>query len=215
MKNIPIILLYAEFKRAEPPADEEIKSPTKKQKRNLGDAIRDATKSSKFYMGNPELTRLWNLCPDNLQACRGEDRNFLPSIESYLENPKDKADPSYEWRALRLLARQSPHFFTLVQTPSKVSDYLEMVRKKIHETKSKNHKPELEIKSDHENDLDVEKEDGLGEEQDLLKSEQLTPDDRNVHKTTTATEDQLRELSVVIGNDWKRLATKLGNIKKN
>lgn len=161
-------------------------------------------------MGNPELTRLWNLCPDNLQACRSEERNFLPTIESYLENPKDKADPSYEWRALRLLARQSPHFFTLVQTPSKVSDYLEMVRKKIHETKSKSNKQELEIKSDLENDLVVEKEDGLVEEEVLLKSDQLTPDDRNVHKTVTATEDQLIELCIIIGDEWKRLATKLG-----
>lgn len=84
-------------------------------------------------MGNTELTRLWNICPDNLQACRGEDRNFLPSIETYLENPKDKVDQSFEWRALRLLARQSPHFFSLTQTPNKVSDYLEGVRKKIKE----------------------------------------------------------------------------------
>jgi THO complex subunit 1 len=60
-----------------------------------------------------ELTRLWNLCPDNLQASKGVNRNFLPSLESYLGNRKEKADPSFEWRALRLLARQSPHFFTL------------------------------------------------------------------------------------------------------
>lgn len=103
----------------------------------LGDLVQDSIAQKRFYMGCPELTRLWNICPDNLQACRGDDRNFLPSIESYLENPKDKTDPSFEWRALRLLARQSPHFFSLTQTPNKVSDYLEGVRKKIHESKSK------------------------------------------------------------------------------
>lgn len=25
-------------------------------------------------MGNPELTRLWNLCPDNNEACKSEKR---------------------------------------------------------------------------------------------------------------------------------------------
>lgn len=60
---------------------------------------------------------------------------FLP--ESYLENPKEKADPSFEWRALRLLARQSPHFFTLFNSPSyKVSDYLDSVRKKIQKDRT-------------------------------------------------------------------------------
>lgn len=118
--------------------------PTAKQnaakrraERRLGDLVHDSIAQKRFYMGSPELTRLWNICPDNLQACRGEDRNFLPSIETYLENPKDKTDPSFEWRALRLLARQSPHFFSLTLTPNKVSDYLEGVRKKIHESKSK------------------------------------------------------------------------------
>lgn len=57
--------------------------------------------------------------------------------ESYLENPKEKADPSFEWRALRLLARQSPHFFTLFNSPSyKVSDYLDSVRKKIQKDRT-------------------------------------------------------------------------------
>lgn len=105
--------------------------------RRLGDLVADSIAAKRFYMGSPELTRLWNICPDNLQACRGDDRNFLPSIETYLENPKDKTDPSFEWRALRLLARQSPHFFSLTMTPNKVSDYLEGVRKKIQESKTR------------------------------------------------------------------------------
>lgn len=168
-------------------------------------------------MGNQELTRLWNLYPDNLLACRGEDRNFLPSIETYLENPRDKTDPSYEWRALRLLARQSPLFFTQIQSPNKVSDYLETVRKKIHETKSKHQKPEAEsIKADHDGDLVVEKEDGLVEEDsELMKTEQLPQDDRNIHKTVIATEEQMKALCVIIDQSWKTLATKLGNERTN
>lgn len=202
--------IISEFKRPEPPADEQSKIPLKKPRRNLGDIVHDASKQNKFYLGNSELTRLWNLCPDNLKACRGEDRNFLPPIDSYLETPPDKVDPSYEWRALRLLARQSPLFFSPTPAPNKVSEYLENVRKKLNETKSKN-KPENENKMDADNDLMMEKEDGLVEEDsELMKNEQLIADEANVHKIVTATDDQMRELCVIIGNDWEKLAAKLG-----
>lgn len=98
-----------------------------------------------------------------------------------------------------------------MQSPNKVSDYLETVRKKIHEARSRS-KPESEsTKTEQDNDLVVEKEDGLVEEDsELLKTEQLTPDDKNVHKVITATEDQLKELCVILNSDWKKLAVKLG-----
>uniref|UniRef100_A0A182PNK1 Death domain-containing protein n=1 Tax=Anopheles epiroticus TaxID=199890 RepID=A0A182PNK1_9DIPT len=194
--------------------------PAKRPRKPLGHEIRDATVQGKFYMGNPEITRLWNLCPDNLQACKGTDRNFLPSLETYLENPKEKQDPSFEWRALRLLARQSPHFFTLFNTPSyKVSDYLESVRKKIQKDK-------LDIKLEHAIQeetapTNVEQPEAEGEglvsgeeheqmDTELLKTEQLTPEDKNTHKTLAVTKEQLSELAPSIGRDWKKLATKLG-----
>ncbi|XP_040176067.1 THO complex subunit 1 [Anopheles arabiensis] len=194
--------------------------PAKRPRKPLGDLIRDATKQGKFYMGNSEITRLWNLCPDNLQACKGTDRNFLPSLETYLENPKEKQDPSFEWRALRLLARQSPHFFTLFNSPSyKVADYLESVRKKIQKDK-------LDIKLEHAiqeetaptnaEQPEAEGEGLVGEEEheqmdtELLKTEQLTPEDKNTHKTLAVTKAQLSELAPSIGRDWKKLATKLG-----
>lgn len=205
-----------EFKRPELPAastEDVSKPPAKKLRRNLGDSTRDACKQSKFFLGNTELTRLWNLCPDNLQACRGEDRNFLPSIETYLENPKDKVDPSFEWRALRLLARQSPHFFTPIQTPNKVSDYLEGVRKKIHESKTK---VKIEVPTEIKTEaieVVTEKDDGLDvvqDEAELLKTESMGNDDTNTHKTVETTPEQIAELSVVIGSSWKKLGTKLG-----
>ncbi|GAB0096369.1 THO complex subunit 1 [Sergentomyia squamirostris] len=203
-----------EFQRPDPhPSDTgKVTSSQRKYKRLLGDSIKEATKHGKFYMGNPELTKLWNLCPDNLQACKGSDRNFLPSLESYLENPKDKSDPSYEWRALRLMARQSPHFFTLFNTPSyKVSDYLESVRKKIQKDRN-------EIKAEPmEEVLPVVVEqietDNFADDQmeaDLLKTEQLTPEDKNTHKPNMITSDQLQELAPIIGAEWKKLANKLG-----
>lgn len=201
IKSIP------EFKRPEIPEDEQVKSPVKKLKRNLGDLIRENSKQGKFHLGNSELTRLWNVCPDNLQACSSEDRNFLPSIETYLD--KASKDDSYEWRGLRLLSRQSSHFFTQSQNPMKISDYFDMVRKKMVETKTK-HKAPVESKTDTENDFVVDKEDVLAEEDaEMIKGEPLA-DDRNIHKTSTATPEQIKELSVIINDDWKKLGNKLG-----
>lgn len=89
-----------------------------------------------------ELTKLWNLYPDNLEACKAKDRNFLPTLENYfadaidqLESPtpvKDDdnllKDGNFGWRALRLLARRSPHFFTYSNNPiNKLPDYLAMM----------------------------------------------------------------------------------------
>ncbi|XP_058059329.1 THO complex subunit 1 [Anopheles bellator] len=195
--------------------------PAKRPRRPLGDLIRDATRQGKFFMGNQELTRLWNLCPDNLQACKGTDRNFLPSLETYLENPKEKQDPSFEWRALRLLARQSPHFFTLFNTPSyKVSDYLESVRKKIQKDKLdvrlENAIQEETAAPGGVEPTEAEGEGLVGDEEheqmdsELLKTEQLTPEDKNTHKTLAVSKEQLAELAPSIGKDWKKLAIKLG-----
>jgi THO complex subunit 1 len=170
--------------------------------------IRDPTPN--FPLSSSELTRLWNLCPDNLQACKGADRNFLPSLENYLENPKEKADPSFEWRALRLLARQSPHFFTLFNSPScKISDYLDSVRKKIQKDK-------IEVKNEPEEiiqDEQIETENFEESEQmdsDLLKTEPLTAEEKNVHRSVTVTPEQLKDMGTVIGADWKKLGGKLG-----
>lgn len=206
-----------EFKRPEINQDDLSKIPMKKPRRNLGDMLRDASKQGKFYMGNVELTKLWNICPDNLQACRGDDRNFLPSIESYLENPKDKTDQTFEWRALRLLARQSPHFFTMIQTPNKISDYLEGLRKKIHESRAKTIKQEIiEIKT--ESNEKEEKDDNIMDvipdtiiESDTAETEQLSLDnDKNAHKNISVTPIQIRDLSNLIANDWQKLGSKFG-----
>ncbi|XP_035780667.1 THO complex subunit 1-like [Anopheles albimanus] len=195
--------------------------PAKRPRRPLGDLIRDATRQGKFFMGNPEITRLWNVCPDNLQACKGTDRNFLPSLETYLENPKEKQDPSFEWRALRLLARQSPHFFTLFNAPSyKVSDYLESVRKKIQkdklDVKLESAMQDAEAATPNVEQTEAEGEGLVGDEEheqmdtELLKTDQLTPEDKNTHKTLSVSKEQLAELAPSIGKDWKKLATKLG-----
>jgi len=176
--------------------------------------MKEANRKGQFFMGTNELTRLWNIAPDNLLACKSEDRNFLPQLEIYLENPREKNDPSFEWRALRLLARQSPHFFTSVNLPSpphKIVDYLECVSRKI--LKDKN---EVTIRQEITNNTVLEQNEQESvalEEQDdaeLMKTENLTPDDHNTHKTNTVTKENIEEIAAKIDTDWKKLGKKLG-----
>lgn len=51
-----------------------------------------------FFITNlsAELNRLWNLCPDNMAACRSKDRDFLPTLEHYFEEAIEQLDPSIE-----------------------------------------------------------------------------------------------------------------------
>lgn len=109
---------------------------------HLGD-IHAAKSAGKHHnLGNTELTRLWNLCPDNLEACRKKSRKFVPDMQKFLAEPIDQADPAariepeykvinnpnFSWQALRLLSQNSPHFFqnTTAQIKS-LPDYLEHV----------------------------------------------------------------------------------------
>lgn len=179
-------------------------APPRKRKL-LGDVIAEATKAGKFDLGNNELTRLWNLCPDNLQACKGSDRNFLPSLESYLDNPKEKKDPTFEWRALRLVSRQSSHFFTILTPPNekieKISDYLKLFHQKIQKDKG-------EIKTEQSNSVELSMEQTENFQEEVM--EDVEAADENIHKTTTATPEQIEEISKAIGEDWVRLGVKLG-----
>lgn len=182
-------------------------APPRKRKL-LGDIIAEATKAGKFDLDNIELTRLWNLCPDNLQACKGSDRNFLPSLESYLDNPKEKNDPTYEWRALRLVSRQSSHFFTILSPPNekieKIADYLKMFHQKIQKDKG-----ELKTEPSNLMELQMEQAENFTEEVGDTIEDGDTPDE-NIHKTTTATPEQVEEISKAIGDEWRKLGVKLG-----
>lgn len=115
---------------------------TRKRKRSLGDEMASSWRSKKVLMGSPELTRLWNLSPDNLEACKAENRVFLPTLEKFFEEAIDQADPeamveeeykvikdsNFGWRALRLLARRSQHFFQPSSNPFKtLPEYLQSV----------------------------------------------------------------------------------------
>ncbi|VDM18968.1 unnamed protein product [Wuchereria bancrofti] len=67
-------------------ADKEKPSVFKKRPRNRYDP-------SKLDLGNPELTKLWNINPDMLSACEDSRRNFIPMLVAFLEDPLDELDP--------------------------------------------------------------------------------------------------------------------------
>ena len=100
-------------------------------------------------IGSKELSRLWNLCPDNLEACSSSERIFVPSIDVFLEEaleqtkpdsqiPKEEkliSNPNYRWQALRLLSRESTHFFPYANQSHQIrplEDYLENVIIQTH-----------------------------------------------------------------------------------
>lgn len=124
-------------------SEEESKpQSSRKRKVSIGDEVASGWKSKKVLLGSSELTRLWNLYPDNLEACKADNRVFLPTLEEYFSEAIEQADPdamvedeykvikngNFGWRALRLLARRSHHFFQPSSNPFKtLPEYLESV----------------------------------------------------------------------------------------
>lgn len=179
-------------------------------------------------LDSDNLTRLWNYSPDNLQACKSEQRNFLPTLETYLETPHDKSDPAFEWRALRLLARQTPHFFTFVSQPScKISDYLDVVRKRL--TREKELVKQVNTASnnlaEHNNGLAVnsapsEQEHDMAsvalQETESLEVEDTEPvgddvDEMPAHeKPLMVTRAHIDEITPLIGEHWMKVGKKIG-----
>ncbi|XP_064026642.1 THO complex subunit 1 isoform X1 [Pogoniulus pusillus] len=163
--------------------------------------------NKKILMGNEELTRLWNLCPDNMEACKSESREYMPTLEEFFEEAIEQADPenmvenkykavnnsNYGWRALRLLARRSPHFFQPTNQQFKsLPEYLEnMVIKLAKELPP----PSEEIKTGE--DEDEEDNDAL------LKENNESPE---VQRDKAMTGDQIESFAIRLGEQWKALA---------
>ncbi|KAH0951356.1 hypothetical protein HN011_005106 [Eciton burchellii] len=204
--------------------DEEPRKP-KRSRRRIGDMIRDAQMINKYHMGNPELTKLWNLCPNNLEACKSKDRDFLPSLETYFEDAIMELDPAamvddkykkvndgnFGWRALRLLARRSPHFFVHGNYPiNKLPEYLETMIKKIAKDRPQT---QSDVKMENEETPPSESNDQEFNE-DVLKQESEQVDsegtDMKTRKFNKVTSEMVMKLSESLSNDWKKLATKLG-----
>eukprot|EP00076_Gallus_gallus_P037533 XP_025003071.1 THO complex subunit 1 isoform X3 [Gallus gallus] len=163
--------------------------------------------NKKILMGNEELTRLWNLCPDNMEACKSESREYMPTLEEFFEEAIEQADPenmvenkykavnnsNYGWRALRLLARRSPHFFQPTNQQFKsLPEYLEnMVIKLAKELPP----PSEEIKTGE--DEDEEDNDAL------LKENNESPE---VQRDKPMTGEQMEAFAIRLGEHWRALA---------
>nr|XP_047913942.1 THO complex subunit 1 isoform X1 [Anser cygnoides] len=163
--------------------------------------------NKKILMGNEELTRLWNLCPDNMEACKSESREYMPTLEEFFEEAIEQADPenmvenkykavnnsNYGWRALRLLARRSPHFFQPTNQQFKsLPEYLEnMVIKLAKELPP----PSEEIKTGE--DEDEEDNDAL------LKENNESPE---VQRDKAMTGEQMELFASRLGEHWRVLA---------
>ncbi|XP_072267444.1 THO complex subunit 1 [Pyxicephalus adspersus] len=167
--------------------------------------------NKKILMGNDELTRLWNLCPDNIEACKSESREFMPTLEQFFEEAIEQADPenmveneykvvnnsNYGWRALRLLARRSPHFFQPTnQQFRSLPEYLEnMVIKLAKELPP----PSEEIKTGEDEEEEEDDEDN----ESLLKENNESPE---VQQQRTVSGELIESLANKLGEHWKTLA---------
>nr|CAG4636859.1 EOG090X0324 [Ceriodaphnia reticulata] len=206
-------------------------------KRSLGDQIREASKRNKCIIGNAEMNRLWNLCPDNMAACRSKDRDFLPTLENYFEEAIEQLDPSVEsqykrvneanfgWRALRLLARRSLHFFTHGNTPiTRLPDYLETHVRKLAKDMQQSASVMPNIKTEQVDDageveqMEPEADQVPNSEMETVPEEATKPDEAEEQADEETTEkkpilctmEQLSILAKQIGTNWKILAPKLG-----
>eukprot|EP00091_Calanus_sinicus_P023443 TRINITY_DN7922_c0_g1_i1.p1 TRINITY_DN7922_c0_g1~~TRINITY_DN7922_c0_g1_i1.p1 ORF type:complete len:291 (-),score=114.46 TRINITY_DN7922_c0_g1_i1:52-924(-) len=182
----------------------------RRKKRKLGDLIQKEMAEKKVNLGNSGLTALWNLHPDNLEACRAKDRDFLPSLENYFEEAIEQLDPRNEiedaykkvnngewgWRALRLMSRRSSHFFISGNNPiAKLPEYLESMLGKMAKEM-----PGLGAKEETEVGMNADVGDAIAE----------NGEEGEVKETGRVTDAQLVDLSTKLADSWKKLAPKLG-----
>lgn len=195
---------------------------TRKRKAKLGDMIKDATNNGRFLMGNAALTKLWNICPDNLEACASIERDFLPSVEDYFAEAIEQLDPASQveetykkvndgqwgWRALRLLAKKTPHFFTYGNNPiAKLPDYLESMLKRMATggglNKSGNSTMDVDVKLENGSDSKAE-----------IKTEPQASDESEASAPAAfvCTPEQLEKLAENLSTveNWKKITPKLG-----
>lgn len=189
--------------------DDKPKRPTRK--RQAPEDFLGKGPDRKIFMGNDELTRLWNLNQDNMEACKSDSREFMPSLDEFFAEAIEQADPAnmvedeykvvrnpnYGWRALRLLSRRSPHFFQPTNQKFKsLADYLDSMVSKLAKELPKDI-PSEEIKTGEEDD------DDNGD--NLLKDSNDSPS----IQSKMVTNQQMDDIAAKLGTQWKTLASHL------
>ncbi|XP_071348195.1 THO complex subunit 1 [Trachinotus anak] len=189
--------------------DDKPKRPTRK--RQAPEDFLGKGPDRKIFMGNDELTRLWNLNQNNMDACKSDSREFMPSLDEFFAEAIEQADPAnmveeeykvvrnpnYGWRALRLLSRRSPHFFQPTNQKFKsLADYLDSMVSKLAKELPKDI-PSEEIKTGEEDD------DDNGD--NLLKDSNDSPS----IQSKLVTNQQMDDIAAKLGAQWKTLASHL------
>ncbi|EDL96065.1 rCG63287 [Rattus norvegicus] len=175
-------------------------------KRSAPEDFLDKRPNKKILIGNEELTRLWNLCPDNMEACKLETREYMPILEEFFEEAIEQADAenmveseykainnsNYGWSTLRFLAWRSPHFFQPTNQQFKnMTEYLEnMVIKLAKELPP--HSEEIKTGEDEDE-----------EDNDALLKENESPD---VRQDKPITGERIESLTNKLDEQWKILA---------
>uniref|UniRef100_A0A6M2CY04 Putative nuclear matrix protein ovary overexpressed n=1 Tax=Rhipicephalus microplus TaxID=6941 RepID=A0A6M2CY04_RHIMP len=201
-------------------------------KRKLGDEVKAAMASKRVVLGDTEMNRLWNLCPDNWEACSSPKRDFVPSLEKFFDMAMDQGDPvagaksraksiyksNSGWRALRLLSQKSPHFFTSSNQPIKsLPLYLEsMVMRLAKEfpintqnaapSQAADEKPDMADYGDSEDELLKNHEDSRDRETGTLSSAGGAAECGSNEPKDKLSKDELVALAGALGADWKKLA---------
>ncbi|XP_064117080.1 THO complex subunit 1-like [Macrobrachium nipponense] len=209
--------------------DWDAKAALKKRgKKRLGEIVKEADSKKKFSMGNAEMSRLWNLHQDNLEACKLPERDFVPALETYFnpaieqlsgktdvkEQDRLVNDSNFGWRGLRLLANRSPHFFTHSASPiATLPEYLTTMIKKL--AKELPSQLSDDMKAEEEEDKEDEKvileqNDGVKDEEESMEVDggEDRPEVRAINEEE---QKALAKNLVKLGGDkWKALAKKLG-----
>ncbi|XP_055956508.1 THO complex subunit 1 isoform X1 [Patella vulgata] len=203
------------------------KTRVRAKRKRVGDDL--MTSAGKINMGSSELTRLWNINSDNMDACKADTRVFLPHLEEYFAEAIEQADPeaqiedtyklvnkdSYQWRSLRLLARRSPHFFTQLNPPGiPLNKYLDiMVNKIAQDMPSNSGEGEMdgEGEEDEKNELDEEE-----PEEKIPRRHQITDNSKTINTvkddaplTDIVTKENIAKIAGLIGENWKMLGKEL------
>ncbi|KAG0719412.1 THO complex subunit 1 [Chionoecetes opilio] len=202
------------------------RSPRKKR-RKLGDLIKEADSKGKFAMGNNEMSRLWNLHPNNLESCKITERDFVPALESYFtpaieqlirselkDEQKLVNDSNFGWRALRLLACRSPHFFTNSASPiAKLPDYLTTMIKKLAKELPSQLVADIRVEEEEEEKvIPVLQQGDVVKVEEDMEEETVEEEERpEVEPITVEEQKALAQRLDALGEDkWKLLAKKLG-----
>uniref|UniRef100_A0A673Y7V2 THO complex 1 n=1 Tax=Salmo trutta TaxID=8032 RepID=A0A673Y7V2_SALTR len=148
----------------------------------------------KVFMGNVELTRLWNLNHNNMAACQSVSRKILLCEVFWFNIIHSPPRPlscrvvrnsNYGWRALRLLSRRSPHFFQPTNQQFKsLADYLESMVIKLAKELPVSYK-------DYGDTLLKESNDSLSMQTKLVSNQQMD------------------DIAGKLGSQWKTLAGQL------